>query len=231
VLSKNLVPMARSVYPPARLAVVPNGCPSAVPPTRSGVRDEAHPLVAYIGRLSREKGLEDALAAAATVANAVPTVQFVFCGEWDSPSYETHIRSTVEQSGLAAAARFPGPVTADDKTELLSRAWALWVPSHSEGQPWVILEAMSAGLPVVATDTGAIPETVADGESGFVVPVGDSDGLAARIVALLEDHDLWKKLARRSLERYQAEFTVSRSHAALADVLARVIRDDSGAAT
>ena len=101
----------------------------------------------------------------------------------------------VEELRLADVVRFPGPTADAEKEDLFARAWALVVPSHSEGHPWVIIEAMSAGLPVVATDTGAVAETVRDGVSGFVVPVGDSAALARRIIALLTEDCLWKSMA------------------------------------
>jgi glycosyltransferase involved in cell wall biosynthesis len=122
--------------------------------------------------------------------------------------------------------RFPGPVGIAEKAALLARASVLVLPSHSEGQPWVILEAMSAGVPVVATDTGAIPETIVDGVGGFVIPIGDTLALAARVTELLRDDDLWTRMSQAALQRYQERFTVERSHSALADELCRVARGE-----
>jgi glycosyltransferase involved in cell wall biosynthesis len=223
VLGEGLVEMAHKVYSDAQVAVVPNGCPPAVRPDEVGQRDEERPLLVYVGKLSRAKGVDDALLAARSISASVPNLEFVLCGDWDPPGYRAEAMRLVEESALTGVVRFPGSTTGQDKEALFARAWVLVVPSHSEGQPWVILEAMSAGLPVVATDTGAIAETVEDGASGFVVPVGDSETLARRVTALVQDRDLWKRMSEGSLRRYQERFTVECSHTALADEIEQVL--------
>jgi glycosyltransferase involved in cell wall biosynthesis len=226
VLSQSLVNMAHSVYPRARVAVVPNGCRPAATAGREGTRDESHPIVAYIGRLGREKGIDEAIEAVRAIAPSLPALEVVLGGGWDHPEYESHVRGLLSRYGLTTTVKLPGPVSGEPKAELLARAWLLIVPSHSEGQPWVILEAMSAGVPVVATDTGAIAETVEDGVAGFVVPVGDGAALASRMLTLLQDDDLWRRMSVGALRRYQERFTMERSHSLLADELCRVARED-----
>jgi glycosyltransferase involved in cell wall biosynthesis len=227
VLSEDLVGMAQKVYPDARVAVVPNGCPPAVRPGQVGQRDEKHPLLLYVGKLSRAKGVDDALLAARSIAASVPNLEFVLCGDWDPPAYQAEAMRLVEEGALTSVVRFPGSTTGQEKETLLARAWVLVVPSHSEGQPWVILEAMSAGLPVVATDTGAIAETVEDGVGGFVVAIGDSKVLAERVISLMRDRGLWKRTSEGALRQYQERFTVEHSHVALADELCRVARREA----
>jgi glycosyltransferase involved in cell wall biosynthesis len=222
VLGESLVGMAHAVDPRAKVAVVPNGCPPAVPVEQRGMRDGDHPLVVYIGRLARPKGLNQIVEATRSVAASVPELEVVLRGEWEPPEYETEIRELVARSDLNDVVRFDGPVSGGEKADLLARAWALLLPSHSEGHPWVILEAMSAGVPVVATDTGAIAETVQDGVAGFVIPVGDADMLASRTIALLTDGALWEKISRCAVERHARHYTMEESHRRLADELCRV---------
>jgi glycosyltransferase involved in cell wall biosynthesis len=222
VLGESLEAMAKAVRPKARVAVVPNGCPVAVPEAQVGMRDPDHPILLYIGRLGPAKGIEEALRAAAKVAASVPGLEFILCGEWEPPAYETEMGLLLRDLGTSKTVRFPGPTTGKEKEDLLARAWVLVLPSHSEGHPWVILEAMSAGVPVVATDTGAIAETVEDGVGGFVVPIGDVDALALRVTALLQDEDLWKRMSEASARRHRERFTVEQSHSVLAEELCRV---------
>jgi glycosyltransferase involved in cell wall biosynthesis len=222
VLGESLVTMAKAVWPKARVAAVPNGCPVAVPENQVGVRDPDHPVLLYIGRLGTAKGIEDALRVAGKVAPVVPGLEFVLCGGWETPAFQAEMTRLTGDLGLSGAVRFPGPTTGKEKEDLLARAWALVLPSHSEGHPWVILEAMSAGVPVVATDTGAIAETVEDGVSGFVIPIGDVDALALRVTALLQDEGLWKRMSEASVRRHRERFTVEQSHTALAEELCRV---------
>ncbi len=226
VLGGGLVAMAHAVCPKTRVAVVPNGCPPAVPADQAGLRDESRPLLAYIGRLAVVKGIENAVRAACIVVDAVPDLEFDLCGEWENPADEAKMEGLVRDLGLSDHVSFPGAVAGQEKEALLARAWVLVLPSYSEGHPWVILEAMSAGVPVVATNTGAIPETVEDGVTGYVVPVGDDKALAARVTELLRDHDLWTRMSREALRRYRDHFTVERSHSALADELCRVARSE-----
>ena len=224
VLSSGMTGMVRSIVSEANVVVVPNGCPPALNASRVAGRQENPLLIAYIGRLSRAKGVHDAVEAAVRMRARLPRSDFVLCGEWDSSAFEAKTRALIEASDLKDYMRFPGPVSGEAKQDLLARASVLVVPSHSEGQPWVILEAMSAGVPVVATDTGAIIETVEDGVTGFVIPVGDAGAMADRVVALLTDNDLWKRSSLAAVRRYRERFTVERSHTALADELCAIAR-------
>ena len=88
-------------------------------------------------------------------------------------------------------------------------------PSRFEGLCLAVIEAQAAGVPVVATPVGGIRETVVDGETGLIVPVGDPAALAAAVCRLLEDRELAARLAaearRRVLERFSVEKMVERT--------------------
>jgi glycosyltransferase involved in cell wall biosynthesis len=90
--------------------------------------------------------------------------------------------------------------------ELMSQAAIFALPSRCEGSPVVILEAMAAGLPVVASRVGGIPELVRDGENGFLIPVEDTALLEARLRQLLSDGDLRRRMGARSCEMVRTEF-------------------------
>jgi glycosyltransferase involved in cell wall biosynthesis len=97
------------------------------------------------------------------------------------------------------------------------------VPSWTEAFPLVIPEAMAAGLPVIATAVGAIPDFVTDGEDGFLVPVKDPATLAARIVRLLEDEPLRRRMSERVRARAPQEFAIEVGCAKVAEVLRTVL--------
>jgi glycosyltransferase involved in cell wall biosynthesis len=111
------------------------------------------------------------------------------------PQAELHIvgdgpdRATLERQigelGVDGAVRLLG--SRDDVPELLSRAACFVLASDYEGSPLAVIEAMAAGVPVVATGVGGVPELVADGETGFVVPPGAASALAAAVEAVLSD--------------------------------------------
>ena len=108
--------------------------------------------------------------------------------------------------GLRDAARLLG--TRADVPELLATAHCVLLASDYEGCPLSVLEAMAAGVPVVATAVGGIPEIVADGETGLLTPRGDAQALARALETVLADRDLATRLgaegrarARRELDR------------------------------
>jgi len=78
------------------------------------------------------------------------------------------------------------------------------LPSDYEGFPYVLLEAMAEGLPVVSTRVGGSEDAILDGENGFIVPVGDPEAMAGALGRLLSDESLRRRFGRKSLERVQA---------------------------
>jgi glycosyltransferase involved in cell wall biosynthesis len=98
-----------------------------------------------------------------------------------------------------------------DVPAILAASDALVLPSlANECLPFAILEAMSAGLPVVGTDVAGIPEEIADGETGYVVPPGDADALAAAIGRLADDPARARAMGEAGRRRAAAEFAVDR---------------------
>jgi len=117
-------------------------------------------------------------------------------------------REMVNEFGLAERVRFLG--YRPDVPEVLARAQAFILSSTSEGFPRSILEAMRAGLPVVAPHVGGIRESVYTGRNGFVVPVGDSAALRDRLSELIQNPQLRKQMGRNSRQLYVEEFTFER---------------------
>ncbi|MGC9976154.1 MAG: glycosyltransferase, partial [Syntrophales bacterium] len=101
-----------------------------------------------------------------------------------------------------------GPVIGQEKAELMSKADVFaFPPVAPEGHPLVILEAMSIGLPIIATFNGSIPETVIDGVNGFLVQVDDSISLAEKILLLSRDQSLRNSMGQKSREIFMEKFT------------------------
>lgn len=158
---------------------------------RRRLRLEGRRVILYVGKLSPGKGSADLVAAAPRVVSAVPDACVVFVGEGAPPSGAPFIR------GL-------GPLPNADVLALYPLAEVVVVPSViPDALSRVILEAMSAGRPVVATRVGGTPELVVDGKTGLLVERNDPDALAAAIITLLRDDALRGALgtaARRHLE-------------------------------
>jgi glycosyltransferase involved in cell wall biosynthesis len=198
-----------------RISVVPNGTPE-FEPELSIPRDPEHVL--FLSNLRRRKGVLEAVEAALLVLSTRPSARFTFAGGWESTELERALR---QRAGTAnGQIEFRGVVSGADKDQLLaSAAVLLFPPVEPEGHPRVVLEAMAAGVPVVATDRGAIRETVIDGETGYILPQPTPSLLAARVSELLEDSALCERMSRAARERYLSCFTQQAADRRLAEWL------------
>ncbi len=149
-----------------------------------GIGEGAQVLVC-MGGIQRRKGQLDLVEAAALLADDFPHLVVVLAGEVSDGEYAAAIDNRSAALGLAARVRRIG--FEPDVRGLLSVSAALVQPSHSEGFGLAILEAMSAGVPVVATRCGGPEEIIEDGVSGLLTPVADSAALAAALRRLLAD--------------------------------------------
>lgn len=161
------------------------------------------PLVLYLGRLSPVKGPHHLVDAAAEVLREAPEACFVLVG--DGP-LGASLQAAVRERGMQDSFVFAGFVPHDRVGHFLAAADLLVLPSLSEGLPHAVLEAMSFGLPVVASAVGGVPEVVCEGVSGHLVPPGEPDKLALGILSLLRDPERRRRLGeagRRILEEKQ----------------------------
>jgi glycosyltransferase involved in cell wall biosynthesis len=156
---------------------IPNGV--EIPPQVGAEADP--PEVLFVGRLSEEKGIRE-------LVQATEGLNLVVAG--DGP-----LRDLVPNA--------LGFVRHDEAQRLIGQASVVVLPSHREGLPMVLLEAMAHGRAVVATPTGGIPSLVEDGATGLLVPRGDSRALRAAIARLLEDPELRRKLGAAARVRVQ----------------------------
>ena len=163
------------------------------------------PRLAVVGRFVPIKGHDVLLRALARVRQQLPEVTLEIAG--DGP-LEPELRATVSRLGLGERVSFlgrvapPGPV--------FERAEVVVVPSFGEGFGMVVLEAMERGRPVVASDVGGLPEIVADGRTGLLVPPGDPEAFAAAIVELAGDQARAADMGAAGRTRALAEFSQER---------------------
>jgi glycosyltransferase involved in cell wall biosynthesis len=179
----------RDWLPAERILVVPNGVDPGEGPLRGSARVRARLnlglpgedwLVGCVANHLPVKRLEDALAALALLRAQGAGATGVFVGQ--ETAHTRTLRAAVEQLGLQESVRFLG--FREDVPELLRLLDVFILPSAGEGLPASILEAMAAGLPVVASAVGGVPELVREGETGFLFRPGDVEALAARLAEL-----------------------------------------------
>ena len=176
---------------------------SAPTPAAAGIPADA-PLALAVGRLIEQKDHATLLRAFALVRHAVPQARLAILG---SGPLEDVTRALVEELGLVDAVTLPGRT---DIRDWLDRANVFVHTSRWEGFGIVLLEAMLAGLPVVATRVSAVPEVVAAGETGLLVEAGDVNGLATALESLLTDRSA-RYRARRSRSATRARGVLGRT--------------------
>ncbi|MEU8135394.1 glycosyltransferase family 4 protein [Streptodolium elevatio] len=140
------------------------------------------PVVGVVARLRPEKGVEFFVRAASLVADAHPDVTFSVVGDGDQ---RHRLEGLAAGLGLGGRMRFHGERA--DGARAVAAADVLCVPSLTEGAPLVVLEAMAAGVPVIASAVGAVPDQLDGGRAGILVPPGDVSALAEALDGLLAD--------------------------------------------
>ena len=163
------------------------------------------PIVITVGNLRRVKGQDILVEAAAIVLRTHPEVQFLLVGEALDPTYVAALQERTEQLRIGEHVRFTGGVP--DARSLLQHASIFVLPSRSEGFSNAIVEAMDAGLPVIATRVGGNAEAVVDGQTGLLVDAEDPASLAAAITQLLDKPNLLQQMGADGKRRAGQLFT------------------------
>lgn len=205
-----VVPLALEERPPA-------GEPDAELLARAG-----RGYLLIVGRLAsgeRYKGHDELLAALPLLAAAHPGARLVVAGDGDD---RPRLKAAAAARGLADRVLFAGFLGEATLAELYRRAAAFVMPSRGEGFGLVYLEAMRAGLPVVAARGGAAEEVVADGATGLLVDPGSPAELAAALARLLADPALAARLGAAGERRCREELSAARFRARLAPLLDRL---------
>jgi glycosyltransferase involved in cell wall biosynthesis len=161
----------------------------------------------YIGRLAREKGLYEALQAMRLALELGVDARLTVAGAGPE---EPRLRRYAAALGIAQRATFVGPVFGSDKANLLAGADVMLLPSYAEGLPYALLEAMAAGVPVLATPVGAIPDVVSHGTHGYLVPVRDGRSLAEALALMSGEREKLSWMSRACRRRVRAAYSIER---------------------
>lgn len=182
------------------------------------VQSAAKGAVVFLGRLCYDKGIDVLLEAWAAVTKQRPSARLVLVGSGDQTAYQAQAQAL----GLADRISFAGYQS--DVRPWLKGAAAMVLPSRREGAGYVLIEAMAAALPVVASRLECIEEYVEDGQTGFLTPPGDAAALTDALVKILSDEGLARRMGEAGLnrvrERFSLEATVQRMESILAGTAA-----------
>jgi glycogen(starch) synthase len=168
------------------------------------------PLIGFAGRLVYEKGVQDIVAALPRLRAAHPGLRLVVAG--DGP-HRGELQDHVDRLRLRPAVSFAG-FLGDDLPAVIAATDVMIVPSIYEPFGMIALEAVAAGVPVVAADTGGLKEVVEPGHTGMTFPVGDPDALARAVSRLLRDQTVARRIVKagnRMLDRYSWDVIAERT--------------------
>ena len=199
----------REFVPEQHVVVLPNGIDcrayAALPLVRSSAEQPLHLL--YIGRIARDKGLYELLQGVRLAHELGVDTRVIIAGHGTE---EGRLKRYAQALGIASRVCFIGPVFGADKIKLLSGSDVLLLPSYGEGLPYALLEAMAAGVPVIATPVGAIPDVMSDGIHGFIVPPRDGKAIAEALAVLAGDRERISWMSRACKRRIRAAFSIDR---------------------
>jgi colanic acid/amylovoran biosynthesis glycosyltransferase len=199
--------------PPGKLRKLPVGLDLAAFPFRPRVRVPGEPVrILTVARLVEIKGIAYAIRAVARARLKHPDLRYDVVG--DGP-LRAELQRLCRELGVEEVVTLHGARDGDSVRRLMAEAHLFVLPSVSvhgdqEGQGLVLQEAQACGIPVVATEHGALPEGLLPGESGFLVPERDVESLSDRITYLVDHAHLWPALGQRGREYVQARYDIRR---------------------
>lgn len=206
--------LGKMKYPAGRIHLVYNGVevsdlstssdPSDIDLSAYGITPE-HRIVATVGNLQRRKNHRMFIDSMARILSQFPDVRCLIVGQPVPQEEHMHeeLQAYISQLGLSEKVHLTG--VRNDVPQLMRRLSVFCLTSRSEGLPNVVLEAMAAACPVVATRVGDVPEVIQDGVNGFLVDSEDVDGLTRGVVELLSNPKLAAHIGaagRASVERH-----------------------------
>ena len=243
-VSESVAKPFREAFPDAagKMAIVAEGVEPSLydaPAKGTDFRDaiRAQPgelLIGTVGRLTPWKGQDDFLRAAASLAARYPAARFLVVGDCvsspaersDDEAYRERLHALAAELGIADRVRFLG--WREDMPGVMNALDLFVLPSHDEPFGIVLVEAMAAARPVVATAAGGVPDIARDGQEALLVPPRDPDAMAAAIARLLDDPALAASLARAARERVTAEFPLWRHAARMREVYEQLVAATRG---
>ncbi|MCW5623691.1 MAG: glycosyltransferase family 4 protein, partial [Burkholderiales bacterium] len=206
VLSEEWREQLSDRLPGARLHVVQNGI--AAPALPGERRQNPETVVAFLGNLGRRKGVPELLQA---LARSPSRIRLRMAGGEEDPDFNRTARDMARHLGIENRVDFVGPISGPTKTAFLATADVFALPSHAEGLPMSLLEAMASGLPVIVTTVGAIPSVVRDQVDGLLVAPGDIDAIAAAMTRLAAAPEMRARMGTSARERCIAGFGLDRT--------------------
>lgn len=195
--------------------VVPNGIVTQtlrpLPERRSEVSDNLVKVL-FLGSLGRRKGLYDLMDVIPDIIKLRPKSRFIIVGSEESPGIIQELSAAIPAQ-YCSHVHFRGPLLGRDKIKEYKEADIFVLPSYAENFPLVMLEAMAAGLPLIITRVGAVPDVIKHEVNGLLIDPGDKKALKESILRLINDRSLRSRMGQQNLlesRNYDFEMTAKK---------------------
>ncbi len=204
VLGNNLKHLFQPYFKDDNIYVVPNGGNYAIPTV---TKNNDKIKLIYLANLQSSKGIEDVLKAVALIHDEFKDKYHLdVIGKWRKEETREQCMNIISEGKLHVTVH-PPEVSKDKLKFLVSSDIFIFPPREPEGHPWVIVEALAAGLPIISTDQGAIIESVIHNRNGFVVNPGKPEEIADKLRILINNPNLRQQMAAESRIHYENSFT------------------------
>lgn len=203
VLGNNLRYLFKDYYTDDRIFSVPNGANYPLPERGS---EGSKVQVLYLANFLPTKGFKELLTGLIKLKHIYGQFRLTAVGNWDNEEYKAICHEIVKTNNLPVD--FYPPKAGKEKMQAFADADVfIFTPKAPEGHPWVLVESLASGLPVISTDQGAIVESVIHGENGFIVKPENPRSIAEALEKLISNRGLREKMANASREHYSEHFT------------------------
>jgi glycosyltransferase involved in cell wall biosynthesis len=210
----------RSVSPTAATAIIPNFVTPRRPVATSAIATP--PVILYVGWLKVRKGILDLLSATEILSSETSEFRMWIAGDGELATEQEFLNRVDRLRDIVSLLGWKDP---SDVVRLMNASTAVVLPSHTEGLPMVILEAMAAGRAVIATNVGEIEDAISDGDDGILVAPRDATSLAEAIRRIVRNPTLAAEMGRAGLARVETMFSADKVIQDLSQIYKSVVSE------
>ena len=177
--------------------------------------------VLFCSNIFPEKGYRIALDAMKILKKENNAIRLIICGQPLRKKYENEIINYIQKNNLTGSVIYKGPVFGEEKERIFKESDIFIFPSYFEEEcfPLVVLEAMSAGIPVIASRIGVIPEIIEDEESGFIIQPNNPEELKSSILRLVEKEELRLSFGGKARKKFLVNYNLEKFHKGIDNII------------